>query len=148
NPQDGESGLPCPPGYYCPEGAPLPVQCPPGTWSSSEGGRNLQECQPCPGGHFCNGSGLTAPSGHCSPGYYCVTRAHTPTPTDGLSGAPCPIGHFCPLGSRSPAPCPPGSYMLQDRGEECLACPEGEYCVPGERPQPCPQGELRIRNTL
>lgn len=23
NPQDGESGLPCPPGYYCPEGRVL-----------------------------------------------------------------------------------------------------------------------------
>ncbi|NXA38995.1 AB24G protein, partial [Eudromia elegans] len=148
NPQDGESGQPCPPGYYCPEGAPLPIQCPPGTWSDSEGGKSLQECQPCSGGYYCNSSGLTTPSGHCSPGYYCVARAHTPTPTDGVSGAPCPIGHFCPLGSRSPAPCPSGSYMPQARGEECLACPEGEYCVPGEEPQPCPQGELRVRNNV
>nr|XP_009672374.1 PREDICTED: zonadhesin-like [Struthio camelus australis] len=140
NPRDGESGLPCPPGHYCPEGAPLPLQCPPGTWSDSEGGRNLQECQPCPGGYYCNSSGLRAPSGHCSPGYYCVSGAQTPAPTDGLSGAPCPIRHFCPLGSRSPAPCPPGSYMPQTHGEECHACAEGEYCVPGEKPQPCPQG--------
>ncbi|NXG34457.1 AB24G protein, partial [Dromaius novaehollandiae] len=147
NPRDRESGLPCPPGHYCPAGAPLPLQCPPGTWSDSEGGRNLQECQPCPGGYYCNSSGLRAPSGRCSPGYYCVTRAQTPTPTDGLSGAPCPIRHFCPLGSRSPAPCPAGSYMPQARGEECLACPEGEYCVPGEKPQPCPQGELRMGTT-
>lgn len=75
--------------------------------------------------------------------YYCVTRAQTPTPTDGLSGAPCPVNHFCPLGSRSPAPCSPGSYMPHTRGEKCQACPEGEYCVSGEKPQPCPQGELR-----
>lgn len=74
--------------------------------------------------------------------YYCVTRAQTPTPTDGLSGAPCPVSHFCPLGSRSPTPCPPGSYMPHIRGEKCHACPEGDYCVPGEKPQPCPQGEL------
>ncbi|NXE08447.1 AB24G protein, partial [Lophotis ruficrista] len=143
NPQDGESGLPCPPGHYCPEGTLLPLQCPPGTWSGSEGRRSLQECQPCPGGYYCNSSGQRAPSGHCSPGYYCVAGAQTPTPTDGLSGALCPVGHFCPLGSRSPAPCPPGSYMPHTHGEKCHACPAGEYCVSGEKPQPCPQGELR-----
>ncbi|XP_026719422.1 zonadhesin-like [Athene cunicularia] len=147
NPQDGESGLPCPPGHYCPEGAPLPLQCPPGTWSGSEGSGSLQECQPCPGGYYCNSSGQSAPSGHCSAGYYCVTRAQTPTPTDGLSGAPCPVGHFCPLGSRSPAPCPPGSYSPHIRGEKCHACPEGDYCVPGEKPQPCPPGYFCPKGT-
>ncbi|NWY61568.1 AB24G protein, partial [Chionis minor] len=145
NPQDGESGLPCPAGHYCPEGAPLPLQCPPGTWSGSGGSRSLQECQPCPGGYYCNSSGQRAPSGHCSPGYYCVTRAQTPTPTDGLSGAPCPVGHFCPLGSRSPAPCSPGSYVPHTHGEKCHVCPEGEYCLSGEKSQPCPRGELRSR---
>lgn len=78
----------------------------------------------------------------CCCRYYCVSRAQTPTPTDGLSGAPCPLGHFCPLGSRSPEPCPAGSYMPQTQGEKCHACPEGEYCVPGEQPEPCPQGKL------
>ncbi|CAM9824345.1 unnamed protein product [Bubo scandiacus] len=147
NPQDGESGLPCPPGHYCPEGASLPLQCPPGTWSGSEGSGSLQECQPCPGGYYCNSSGQRAPSGHCSAGYYCVARAQTPTPTDGLSGAPCPVGHFCPLGSRSPAPCPPGSYTPHIRGEKCHACPEGDYCVPGEKPQPCPLGYFCPKGT-
>ncbi|XP_032305021.1 zonadhesin-like isoform X2 [Coturnix japonica] len=147
NPQDGESGFPCPPGHYCPEGAPRPLKCPPGTWSGNEGRRSLQDCQPCPGGHYCNSSGQRAPTGHCSPGYYCVSRAQTPTPTDGLSGAPCPLGHFCPLGSRSPEPCPSGSYMPQTHGEKCHACPEGEYCVPGEQPEPCPQGYFCPKGT-
>ncbi|NWZ29694.1 AB24G protein, partial [Asarcornis scutulata] len=142
NPQDRESGLPCPPGHYCPEGAPLLLECPPGTWSGSEGSSSLQQCLPCPGGYYCNSSGQRAPTGPCSPGYYCVTRARTPAPTDGLSGAPCPVNHFCPLGSRSPAPCPAGSYMPQTHGEKCHACPEGEYCAPGEKPEPCLQGEL------
>ncbi|XP_014797053.1 PREDICTED: multiple epidermal growth factor-like domains protein 11 isoform X3 [Calidris pugnax] len=136
----GESGLPCPPGHYCPEGALLLLQCPPGTWSGSEGRRSVQECQPCPGGYYCNSSGQRAPSGHCSPGYYCVTKAQTPTPTDGLSGAPCPVSHFCPLGSGSPAPCPPGSHMPHTHGEQCYPCPVGEFCVSGEKPQLCPQG--------
>ncbi|XP_031989756.1 SCO-spondin-like isoform X5 [Corvus moneduloides] len=140
NPQDGESGLMCPAGHYCPEGAPVPLQCPPGTWSGREGRRNVQECQPCPGGHFCNGSGQRAPSGQCSPGFYCASGAQTPTPTDGLSGAPCPVGHFCPRASRSPVPCPPGSHVPHSHGEQCQACPEGQYCVSGEEAAPCPQG--------
>lgn len=78
----------------------------------------------------------------CCCRYYCVSRAQTPTPTDGLSGAPCLLGHFCPPGSRSPEPCPAGSYMPHTHGEKCHACPEGEYCVPGEKPEPCPQGKL------
>lgn len=32
--------------------------------------------------------------------------------------------------------------MPHTHGEECHACPEGEYCVSGEKPQPCPRGEL------
>ncbi|XP_021231889.1 SCO-spondin-like isoform X4 [Numida meleagris] len=147
NPQDRESGSPCPPGHYCPEGAPHPIKCPPGTWCGSEGSRSLQDCQPCPGGYYCNSSGQRAPTGHCSPGYYCVSRAQTPTPTDGLSGAPCPVGHFCPLGSRSPEPCPTGSYMPQTHGENCHACPEGEYCVPGAKPELCPQGYFCPKGT-
>ncbi|NXP16479.1 AB24G protein, partial [Scytalopus superciliaris] len=141
NPQDGESGLPCPAGHYCPEGAAAPLQCPPGTWSGREGRRSLQQCQPCPGGYFCNGSGQEVPSGHCSPGYYCATGAQSPMPTDGLSGAPCPVGHFCPPGSSSPSPCPPGSHLPHTHGQRCQACPEGHYCVSGEEPEPCPQGE-------
>ncbi|NWW07482.1 AB24G protein, partial [Oreocharis arfaki] len=147
NPRDGESGLPCPAGHYCPQGAPVPLQCPPGTWSGREGRRNVQECQPCPGGHFCNGSGQRAPSGQCSPGFYCASGAQTPTPTDGLSGAPCPVGHFCPRGSRSPVPCPPGSHVPHSHGEQCQACLEGRYCVSGEEPAPCPRGELKSHRT-
>ncbi|KAM8989348.1 uncharacterized protein PRD47_016773 [Ara ararauna] len=146
-PQDGESGLPCPPGHYCPEGAPLPLQCPPGTWAGGEGSRSLQECQPCPGGYYCNSSGQRAPSGPCSPGYYCISGAQSSAPTDGLSGAPCPINHFCPLGSSSPAPCPPGSYVPHTHGEVCHACPEGEYCASGEKSQPCPQGYFCPKGT-
>ncbi|XP_031412728.1 zonadhesin-like isoform X3 [Meleagris gallopavo] len=83
----------------------------------------------------------------CCCRYYCVSRAQTPVPTDGLSGAPCPLGHFCPLGSKSPEPCPAGSYMPQTHGEKCHACPEGEYCVPGEQPEPCPQGHFCPKGT-
>lgn len=96
HPQDGLSGELCPRGHYCPEGiletktfpfhkhrgciiyiwlyfsflgthSPLP--CPAGTWSDSEGLRSQTECQPCPGGHYCNSSGQTTFSGQCAPGW-------------------------------------------------------------------------------
>ncbi|XP_019363984.1 PREDICTED: multiple epidermal growth factor-like domains protein 11 [Gavialis gangeticus] len=147
DPVDGESGLPCPPGRYCLAGTPIPLLCPHGTWSSSKGNKNLQDCQPCSGGHYCNGTGLVAPSGYCSPGFYCISGAQTPTPTDAFSGAPCPVGHYCPLGTESPIPCPPGSYMPQTHGKECYECPEGKYCVPGQEPQSCPKGYYCPRGT-
>ncbi|KYO38996.1 hypothetical protein Y1Q_0022586 [Alligator mississippiensis] len=147
DPIDGESGLPCPPGRYCLAGTPIPLLCPRGTWSSSKGNKNLQDCQPCSGGHYCNGTGLVAPSGYCSPGFYCISGAQTPTPTDASSGAPCPVGHYCPLGTESPIPCPSGSYMPQTHGKECYDCPEGKYCVPGQEPQSCPKGYYCPRGT-
>ncbi|XP_033027848.1 signal peptide, CUB and EGF-like domain-containing protein 3 [Lacerta agilis] len=60
---------------------------------------------------------------------------------DGISGAPCPVGHFCPLGSESPTPCPPGSYMAETHAQgQCHTCPERKYCLPGHLPQLCPKG--------
>ena len=37
----------CPPGHYCPEGSVSPLQCPPGTNSSSTGLTNHTQCPPC-----------------------------------------------------------------------------------------------------
>lgn len=34
----------------------------------------------------------------------------SPTPTDGVTGDICPLGHFCPMGSTSPVLCPDGTY--------------------------------------
>ncbi|NXM45304.1 AB24G protein, partial [Gymnorhina tibicen] len=42
----------------------------------------------------------------------------------------CPAGHFCPQGSRSPVPCPPGSHVPHSRGEQCQPCPEGQFFCP------------------
>lgn len=39
------------------------------------------ECLPCPPGHFCAASGLSAPSGPCAPGYFCLSGVSSPTPT-------------------------------------------------------------------
>lgn len=31
-------------------------------------------------------------------------------PSDGVTGGICPVGHYCPMGSTSPALCPDGTY--------------------------------------
>lgn len=38
------------------------------------------ECLSCPSGQFCGASGLTAPSGPCSPGYFCLEGVSSPIP--------------------------------------------------------------------
>ena len=38
-------------------------------------------------------------SGPCDAGYECKTNAASPTPTDGTTGQPCPMGLYCPQGS-------------------------------------------------
>ncbi|KAM3922961.1 uncharacterized protein RB166_012036 [Leptodactylus fuscus] len=139
-PQDGLSGDICPPGHYCPEGTHSSKPCPAGTWSDEDGLGNRHECKPCPGGKFCNNSGLASPSGLCAPGYYCSVGAQTSTPNDGVTGGPCPAGHFCPPGSSAPTLCPPGTYIAQIAAIECDVCPAGKYCIPGMSPQPCPRG--------
>ncbi|KAM8927608.1 uncharacterized protein RCH25_007839 [Pelodytes ibericus] len=138
HPRDEVSGVICPHGHYCTAGTHLPSPCPPGTWSGSEGMSNGSECQPCPGGHFCNNSGQVSPGGLCAPGYYCDEGSHTPMPRGGL----CPPGHFCLSGSASPTPCPPGTYMTQSGAVECYTCPSGFYCPRGTGLdwKPCPPG--------
>jgi hypothetical protein len=43
--------------------------------------------------------GLNQPEGPCSAGYYCLSGASTPTPTDGTTGNVCPQGKYCLEGS-------------------------------------------------
>lgn len=37
-------------------------------------------CMACPSGHYCSSAALTAPSGHCSAGFYCLAGASSPSP--------------------------------------------------------------------
>ena len=43
----------------------------------------------------------------------------------------CPVGHYCPVGTSSPEPCPKGTYNngtgLQ-ADSDCTSCHAGEYC--------------------
>jgi len=149
-PNDGING-PCDAGFYCPEGTSYPIPCPPGTMSpynitSGEllngslciaddnvtviGGLGaVDECRPCVGGHYCQLPNQTAPTGVCSPGYYCPDDVNIDTPTP--VGYECTLGHYCPPGSTTPQACQPGSYSDSTGLAMCLTCPPGSYCPAG-----------------
>lgn len=101
---------------------------------------------PCTPGKYCATSGLSAPTGDCSAGYYCKEKATTQTPTDGTTGNKCPYGHYCPAGSSAPIACPIGTYLDETQKtqlSDCKACPTGKICrdlglnTPSEN---CPEG--------
>ena len=57
------------------------------------------DCLPCTPGFACVGPGLTAPNEVCMEGYFCRGGAYSNQPKDGgLTGDPCPVGHYCPTG--------------------------------------------------
>ena len=87
------------------KGTVAPESCPPGTFSNTLGLTNIYTCTNCTPGLFCNGSALTAPSGECSPRYYCTGKAENPAPQDGITGGNCTPGHFCPGKTPNPIPC-------------------------------------------
>nr|XP_054760934.1 uncharacterized protein LOC129267226 [Lytechinus pictus] len=140
-PNDGVTGVECPAGKYCVEGTPTPENCPVGTWSDSLGLEKASDCYPCSGGFYCNGTGLTAPSGPCDPGYYCSSNSSTPTPEDGgITGDPCTEGHYCPGETTSPLPCEAGTYTTTTHRSECDTCPARFFCTTGYEPEECPHG--------
>lgn len=50
-------------GFYCEEGTVDPEACPPGTFGSTVGLRNVTECTLCSPGYYCQTPGLTASEG-------------------------------------------------------------------------------------
>lgn len=104
-PTDGVKGRVCPEGRFCVKGTKFPENCPSGTFSNSPQLKAVYECMNCTPGMFCNGSGLTHPSGDCWPRYYCNGRAEHPAPQDGLTGGNCTPGHYCPGKTPNPIPC-------------------------------------------
>lgn len=62
-PTDGNTGGPCPEGYYCPEGTVQPVPCEPGTYVAVT---HSTQCEPCLPGWYCvSGSLYLCPAGLC-----------------------------------------------------------------------------------
>ena len=87
-------------------------------------------CAPCTEGKYCEGDGLSEPTGPCSPGWYCngsATRNMTMT-----HGGRCQPGYYCPSGSDKMEPCTGGSFcatsgLSQPTGN----CTAGYYCKLG-----------------
>ena len=75
--------FPCPFGHFCPNGTQYPTQyrCPAGTFNNKNRSKTVEDCTPCPGGFYCEGEGLTKPSGVCSGGYFCLLKAQTSAPS-------------------------------------------------------------------
>ena len=128
----------CPPGHYCPVGSPAPVQCPPGTNTSSLGLSSVGECQACVKGYYCPLNGTVLATRQCLAGYYCPSGTSNPTDFDNLV---CPTGHYCPVGVDYPIPCAAGTYQDERGNDTCKACPSGSYCeVNTTTPVDCPPG--------
>ena len=124
--------MPCPIGYYCGGSTSVPDKCPIGYFGGSPMLRNLNQCTECWSGRYCSQAALTIPDGRCDPGYYCITRAIVPNPTDGITGALCPKGGVCPQGSVTAQPCLPGTYSTAaglTSTASCTTCPASYYCI-------------------
>ncbi|XP_036928145.1 uncharacterized protein LOC119004899 isoform X4 [Acanthopagrus latus] len=141
----GEGG-PCPAGHYCPEATVHPLPCPRGTFSNRTTLVSQEDCQPCLPGYYCDAVGLSAPSGECWEGFFCLEGADRPDPPlRDRRGGPCPKGYYCSEGSVAPQQCPLGTISTEDGQASCSACPQGFYC-PGRhngslsRSYECPLG--------
>lgn len=101
-----------------------------GTYGSRQGLVNETECSFCDSGSYCEIEGLSAPTGFCQDGHYCVLGVSQPTPVSGGShtgtGDICPAGFYCPTGSPYFTPCDPGTYAPTDGYSSCHICPAGK----------------------
>ncbi|ETE62183.1 Multiple epidermal growth factor-like domains protein 6, partial [Ophiophagus hannah] len=50
--------------------------------------------------------------GDCAAGFWCKGGAHVPNPTDGVSGQPCPAGHYCLSGFIALQDLPPQDPLM------------------------------------
>ena len=156
----GDAG-PCTPGHYCPTNTTTPLLCPRGRYGNLSHLTKAADCTLCEPGFYCGSDGLLNVSGLCDEGFFCLYGSDVKNPSiTTLSGGPCPIGHFCPIGTSYPQPCQKGTYTNrtgQSKCEDCcsgyycienstsciLECPEGYYCPKGTGEPfqyPCPAG--------
>ncbi len=114
------------------------MQCPVGTIRSIPGAAGVDECQPCPGGYYCDTPGQVNATGPCNPGYYCPANDTITTPTP--RQYKCPVGHYCEEGSPAPTPCGVGNYQPDEGQYSCIPCQAGFYCQSAlfPDPKPCP----------
>ena len=98
------SGYQCPKGHYCLEGTLLPTRCENGTYQDEDA---QWKCKTCQTGYFCD---------------------NTLSAVDTLAGRECPMGHYCPEGTKynNEFPCLSGTWTNQtglNASEKCDPCP-------------------------
>ena len=81
-PIDVITGDICPEGHYCPAASEIPLPCPAGTYLNVTGQVYEADCQPCPLGEYCPGTGRSLPMGDCTQGFYCPGSQNDSTPID------------------------------------------------------------------
>ncbi|KAL8427177.1 hypothetical protein Efla_006804 [Eimeria flavescens] len=164
---DPSACMTCPAAHYCPNSTELPIPCPLGTFSKTDGAASEDACILYPPGFIPVTTGdlfvLTRrndsffPYGwggaklKCSPGYFsrfqmgtsalhcepCPARMVCDSETNTVKT--CPKGHFCPTGTAlgQQRPCLPGTYSPSTSLADSGECIS---CLPGYY---CPQGAER-----
>ncbi|XP_037124116.1 zonadhesin [Syngnathus acus] len=130
SPTDNVTGFSCPPGFFCSAGTLVPQPCLKGTFSEQSGLMDQSQCRNCSPGFYCSETGLSAVSGPCLAGFYCLEGSQTAAPMSSVSGGVCPAGHYCAEGSNVPSPCPTGSFRNETGGkfkDDCQPCLPGFY---------------------
>ena len=155
----------CPEGFYCPQQSHTPTPCPEGSYNPDKRRIDSSSCADCEPGTYCGTSGLAAPTGNCTAGFYCTLGAVSSSPSNGSTGGICPEGFYCPTGSHTPLACRNGTYANHTGATECYTCPAGYYCIDGINalfckagfycPEgtgadllPCPQGRFSVSSGL
>ena len=167
-----KEALLCDKGYECPGSQSNEIQCSlgqyqnltgqiscnscfPGTYSNSLGMVNCQICDP---EYYCPGAGMSTIY-PCPAEYYCYQPGINSYPeyinqtianvlpsdlNDTIIKRPqqCPTGYYCQLKTKSPVPCPIGSYQSLAGSTECVPCPLGRLCpsINMSYPSNCPAG--------
>ena len=122
----------CPAGFFCVSGSTYPQPCGLGTFSNQTKLRTSSSCIPCTAGRYCDGFGLTEPTGLCDAGFYCREGAYSSAPPEGLMGGLCTQGGYCPAGAKTVEACPLGYYSPRQGAKselDCVPCDPGYYCA-------------------
>lgn len=126
----------CPPGQYCPSATTsTPVDCAPGSYRNTPGGKTQGDCTECPSGNYCPAKSVDPTN--CSAGTY------NPSTAQGDSGKclPCNPGNYCPLATSTPTGCPAGTYNPSFSGASeaaCQVCAIGKFSDAVGRQTDCP----------
>jgi hypothetical protein len=133
---------------FCPEGSGAPTPVPDGEYGVGNSSSTAFASVACPAGYYCSGGmktvcpagtfgcsirlRLSTCSGGCSAGHYCPAASTSNTAVQCGSSAV-----YCPPSSPTPRLVDAGFYSTGGASSRTMssqsACPEGSYCVAGEK---------------